>query len=402
MRYELWLSLRYLLARRRERFVSLIGLLSVGGVALGVMVLLVVLAVMSGFDHDLQDKLVGTNAHLSVLSEQDLSENVEPLLRTIAATAHVVGASPFLMGQAILRRPDQAFGVAVRGLDVQRETRVSQLQAYLILGHLPQRDDEVIVGVELARAIGAGVGKPLQLISPADGSRHDLVVSGVFRSGMYEYDAGLLGVTIPRAQALFGRPKMVTGIAVRVDDLERAGEVQQALAARLGPPYIVKTWMELNPALFGALRMEKIVMFIIVTLIVAVAALNIVSMLILIVTEKTKDIGILRSLGATRWSVASLFLYQGCLVGVGGTSVGVAAGLLLTTNLNALANWLERTFGIAVFPSNIYYLDHIPTQINRGDLCLVVGAALVLALLAGGYPAMRAARLAPVDALRYE
>ncbi|MBI3312192.1 MAG: ABC transporter permease, partial [Candidatus Omnitrophica bacterium] len=299
MRYELWLSLRYLLARRRERFVSIIALLSIGGVALGVTALLVVLSVMSGFDRDLKEKLVGANAHVLIESVQGIHD-VEPLLRTVAATESVVGVSPFVTGQAIVRLPDRAFGVVVRGLDAQREVRVSKLQDYLVVGRLPTQDQEVVIGVELARDLRARVGDPLRLISPADGSLHELIVSGIFRSGMYEYDASLVGVTIPRAQTLFRLPGTVTGLAVRLDRLERADEAKTRLAVELGSGYVVKTWMELNPILFGALRLEKIVMFVILTLIVVVAALNIVSMLIMSVMEKTKDIGVLRSLGATR------------------------------------------------------------------------------------------------------
>ena len=401
MSYELWLGVRYLVRRRRERFVSVIALLSIGGVALGVMALLVVLAVMSGFDHDLKEKLVATNAHLTVEAEGGVTE-IEPLIRQIAGTEHVVGVSPYVMGQAIVRLSDRAFGILVRGLDIQREVRVSKLQEYLVMGGLPSRDEEVVIGSELASQIQAGPGDPLRLISPADGKLHELVVSGIFRSGLYEYDSGLIGVTITRAQQLFGRVGTVSGLSVRLDSLDKASEVKAKLQAALGPSYYVRTWMELNPILFGALHLEKITMFVILTLIVAVGALNIVSMLIMSVMEKTKDIGILRSLGATRSSVAALFLCQGCLVGSLGICLGLAGGLLLADNLNAIANWLEATFGISVFPPSIYYLDHIPTQINSGDLVWVVCAAFVLTVLASIYPASRAARLVPVDALRYE
>lgn len=401
MGYECWLGLRYLLARRREKFVSLIAVLSIGGVALGVTALLVVLAVMTGFDHDLKAKLVGINSHLTVEAMDGLRD-AEPLIREIAATDHVVGVSPYVVGQAIVRLPDRAFGVAVRGLDVAREVRVSQLQSYLVDGHLPEQDDEAVIGTELADYAQVRRGDLFRLISPADGKLHELRVSGIFRSGMYEYDASLVGLTLARAQQLFGLRDTLTGLAIRLDHLEAATAVQRRLADTLPPTMVVKTWMEFNPALFGALRLEKIVMFIIVMLIVAVAALNIVAMLIMIVMEKTKDIGILRSLGATRGSVAWLFLLQGCAVGIAGTSLGVAGGVTLSLNLNSIARWLEQTFGISVFPPTIYYLDHIPTQLNPGDLAMVVACALGLTVLAGIYPAWRAASLSPVDALRYE
>ena len=401
MRYELWLGLRYLFAKRRERFISIIAVLSIGGVALGVAALLVVLAVMSGFDHDIKEKLVGTNAHLIVDAPQGL-QDTDGLLRQLSAMEHVVGASPFISGQAILRLPGQAFGVMVRGIDVKREARVNQLANYLVLGRLPDHDGEVVIGSELAAFLHAGIGDPLLLISPADGKTHELAISGIFRSGMYEYDANLIAVNLSRAQQLYHLGEMVTGIGVKLDRLEEAEALKGLIQQRLGAFYRVKTWTELNPALFGALRVEKTVMFVILTLIVVVAALNIMSMLIMIVMEKTKDIGILRALGATRASIATLFLSQGCAIGLVGVCLGLAGGLALTLNLNGISKWLEHTFGLSLFPPTVYYLDHIPTQINSADVIAVVTATFCLAVLAGTYAAIRAARLAPVDALRYE
>jgi len=401
MPYELWLGLRYLFAARRERFISIIALLSIGGVALGVAALLVVLAVMSGFDHDITEKLIGTNAYLIVDQPAGLKD-AEGLMRRLSSIEHVVAASPFISGQAILRLPDQAFGVMVRGIDVAREGKVNRLADYLVMGHLPANDREVVIGTELAAYLRVKLGETLKLISPSDGSTHELTLSGLFRSGMYEYDANLIAVTIERAQRLYRLDGLVSGVGLKLDALERCPEVARAIERRVGPAYRVRTWTELNPALFGALRVEKTVMFVILTLIVVVAALNIMSMLIMIVMEKTKDIGILRALGATRRSIAVLFLSQGCAIGAIGIAFGLAAGLALAMNLNAIAKWLERTFGWSLFPPTIYYLDHIPTQINPSDVVGVVAASFLLSTLAGTYAAIRAASLSPVDALRYE
>ena len=401
MRYELWRGLRYLFAKRRERFISVIALLSIGGVTLGVAALIVVLSVMSGFDHDIKDKLVGTNAHLIVDTPAGVT-NAEELLRELSTFEHVIGVSPFVTGQAILRLPDQAFGVMVRGIDVEREARVNRLADYLVAGHLPTQDHEIVIGTELAGYVHQGLGGVLRLISPADGTTHELKICGLFRSGMYEYDASLVGVTLARAQHVYRLDHTVTGIGVKLDDLEHSEPMRQVIQQRLGEAYRVKTWMELNPALFGALRVEKVVMFVILTLIVVVAALNIMSMLIMIVLEKTKDIGILRALGATQGSVAMLFLSQGCVIGVIGIGLGLLIGISLTLNLNNAAKWLEATFGWSLFPPTIYYLDHIPTRIEPFDILNVVVAAFLLAILAGTYAAARAARLSPVDALRYE
>ena len=393
MGYELWLSLRYLLARRRERFVSVIAVLSIGGVALGVMALLVVLSVMSGFDHDLKEKLVGANAHLTVESVVGIRD-VEPLLRTIAATEHVAGVSPFVIGQAIVRLPDRAFGVMVRGLDLEREVRVSKLREYLVLGQLPRDDREVVVGSEFARVVGARPGDVLQLVSPADGRLHELVISGIFHSGMYEYDASLIGVTIRRAQELFGLSGVVSGIAVRLDAVERAADVKARLTAQLGSAYEVKTWMELNQTLFDALRLEKMTMSVILTLIVLVAAVNIVSTLIMMVIEKTRDIGILKAIGASSGSVRSIFVWQGVVIGVVGTALGLAGAWILV--------WLLETYQFIRLPSTIYYLDHLPVRIEWSDWSLTACAAMLISLLATVYPARQAARLSPVEALRYE
>jgi len=401
MRYELWLGLRYLFAKRHERFISLIAASSIGGVALGVAALLVVLAVMSGFDHDIKDKLVGTHAHLIVDTPTGVRD-AEPLLRTLSAMDHVVGVSPFVSGQAILRLPEQAFGVLVRGIDVQREARVNRLADYLVAGRLPAEEDDVVIGTELSAFLNLGVGDPLLLISPADGETHALTISGLFRSGMYEYDANLIAITLARAQQVYHLGQTVSGIGLRLDRLERASEAQEAIARRLGSAYRVRTWMELNPALFGALRVEKTVMFVILTLIIVVAALNIMSMLIMIVMEKTKDIGILRALGATRASIATIFLSQGSVIGVIGIGLGLAGGMALTLNLNRLVAWLEETAGLSLFPPTIYYLDHIPTRIHASDVLIVTAATFLLAVLAGTYAAVRAARLSPVEALRYE
>ena len=401
MRYELWLGLRYLFAKRRERFISIIAGVSIGGVALGVAALIVVLAVMSGFDHDIKEKLVGTNAHVIVESPEGV-KGAEELLRRLSAMPHVVGVSPFVSGQAILRLPEQAFGVMVRGIDPQRESRVSQLADYLVLGHLPATDQEVLVGTELSAYLRAAPGDRLRLISPADGTTYELTVCGLFRSGMYEYDANLIAVTLAKAQQLYHLDGAVTGIGVRLDRLEASPDMASQIRMALGAPYRVKTWMDLNPALFGALRVEKTVMFLILTLIIVVAALNILAMLVMIVMEKTKDIGVLRALGATRGSVAALFLAQGCTIGVVGVGLGLAGGVALAVHLNGISKWLEHTFGWSLFPPSVYYLDHIPTQINPGDLLAVVGAAFILTALAGTYAALRAAHLSPVEALRYE
>ena len=401
MRYEFWLGLRYLFAKRKERFISIIALLSIGGVALGVLALIVVLSVMSGFDRDMTDRLIGTNAHIIVDALGGLRD-VEPLLERVESLEHIEGVTPFVSGQTVLLLPGSVYGVILRGIDAKREPRVNQIANYVVFGHLPLKDSEVAIGTELSAMLQVGPGDTLRVASPVDGKPQELTVSGLFRCGMYDYDATVVIVSLERAQQLLRMNDAVTGLGVRADVFDRTHELGGMLQEELGPAYRVRTWTELNPTLFGALKVEKTIMFIILTLIIVVAALNILSMLIMIVMEKTKDIGILRALGATQGSVMGLFLWQGCVVGLFGISLGLAGGLGLASNLNHIADWLERTFGIEVFPQTVYYLDHIPTQINASDVMLVGGAALLLTVLASTYAAVRAARLSPVEALRYE
>ncbi|MBI4598405.1 MAG: ABC transporter permease [Candidatus Omnitrophica bacterium] len=401
MSYEGWLGLRYLFAKRRERFISIIALLSIGGVALGVAALIVVLAVMTGFDHDITEKLVGTNSHLMVEAPGGLRDAQE-VMRRVSAMDHVVGVSAFVAGQAIAQSGDQSLGVVIRGIDVEREARVSKLPSYLVAGHLPTHEQEVAIGTELRSALRLGVGDRLRLVSPADGAVHELAVSGLFHSGLYDFDLMVAVVSIPKAQQIQRLGPLVTGVSVSVDDLERSVSIAKSLQQSLGPGFRVSTWMDRFSALYGALRVEKTVMFVILTLIIVVAALQIMSMLIMIVMEKTKDIGVLRALGATRGSIATLFFSQGCTIGIIGVCVGAGLGMALAARLNAILQWVELTWGMSLFPPSVYYLDQIPTLVKTGDVAAIVVATLALTMLAGTYAAVRAARLAPVDALRYE
>ena len=401
MSYEIWLGLRYLFAKRRERFISIIALLSIGGVALGVVALIVVLAVMTGFDHDITEKLVGTNSHLLVDAPGGLRDAHE-VMRRLSAMEHVVGVSPFVTGQAIAQSGDQTLGVVIRGIDAEREGRVSRLPEYLIQGRLPTQENDVAIGTELRAALRLKVGDRLRLVSPADGTIHDLAVSGLFHSGLYDFDLMVVVLPIPKAQRIQQLGQSVSGVSVAIDDLERSTQIARVLQQSLGGGFHVTTWIERFSALYGALRVEKTVMFVILTLIIVVAALQIMSMLIMIVMEKTKDIGVLRALGATRGSIATLFFSQGCAIGAIGVCLGMGLGMALAARLNDVLRWIEMAFGVALFPPSVYYLDHIPTLIKMSDVAAIVMATLVLTMLAGTYAAIRAARLAPVDALRYE
>ena len=393
MRYELWMSWRYLWAKRQPRLALMGSLIAMGGVALGVAALIIVLAVMSGFDHHLTEKLIGTNAHLIVEGPSGIHD-VPSVMAQIRQQPHVVGATPFVAGQAILRAGDRALGVAIRGIDPATEAQATRLQQYVERGRFAIDDRQVLLGRELAQALGVRVGDEVGLIAPSDGKLYPLQVGGIFYSGMYEYDATLVGVTIPLAQRLIRLDGVVTGIGVRVDALARVSEVGEALERALPPGLWVRTWMSMNATLFSALKLEKTVMFLILALIVLVAATNITSTLTMMVTERTKDIGILKAVGATNLSIGGLFTLQGLLVGCLGTLVGVLAGGGIC--------WFLARYPIIQLPSNVYYIDRLPVRLEWQDSAAIMAAALVISVAATLYPAWQASRLQPVAALRYE
>ena len=408
MRYEAWLATRYLFSQRRDRFVRLVGAIAVGGVALGVAALIVVLAVMTGFDRELEAKIIGTNAHIVVEREGGIGRPVE-VLQAVRGVPGVAAGAPFLTAQVMLQRSSsapaklrrsaaerdaQSVGVVLRGVDPEAERGVTDLARYLIEGRFAMRAGEVLIGAELARRLGLWVGDEVAIVAPLAPRPRYVTVAGLFASGMYEFDASLVLAPLPDVQALVGAPGTVGGIGVRLARLEDAPRVKQNLAAALGPGYLVRTWMDLNANLFGALKLEKTVMFLILALIVLVASCNIVSTLIMTVLEKVKDIGILQAIGATRHGIRLLFTCQGLLIGALGTALGVGGGV-------ALCVLLER-YRFIQLPQDIYYIDHLPVAMQWADIGAVVVAAAAITLAATIYPAWLASRLQPVEALRYE
>ena len=393
MRYEVWLGWRYLCSQRREKFISLIAVLSVLGVALGVAALIIVLAVMSGFDADLQSKIVGANAHLTIEGAGGIRQPAA-LAERVARLPHVTGASPYITGQVILRTFDRALGVVARGVEPSTETRVSNLAQYVREGAFTLDNNSVVLGRELAGSLGLRLGDTVTLLGPGDTHPYNLRITGLFTSGMYEYDAGFVFIHLPVAQQLFSLPGQATGIGVRTDALDRVNVVADGVARAVGPALRVRTWMELNRALFDALKLEKTVMFVILTLIVLVAAANIVSTLIMIVMEKMKDIGILQAVGASAASIRRIFTWEGLFIGGAGTLLGFTLGLGIC--------WALATYKFIHLPSSVYYIDTLPVRIEWRDTLAITGAALLISLTATIYPAWQASRLRPVEALRYE
>ena len=393
MRYELFLALRYLNGLRRSQpFVSVIALISVLGVAVGVAALLVVLGVMSGFDADLEAKIVGSNPHLVVHVEDGVAGG--ELLRKIGSIPGVVAASPFIQTQALVRIGDQATGVLLRGIDPEGELRVTGLADSVKEGRWPPGPGQLIVGSELAHRWGLHPGSAIAVIAGEKPKPHPMEVAGLFTTGMYDYDLNLVLASNETVQQLLGTPDRISGIGVRLEAAMKAPAMKKVLQQQLGYPYWVTTWMDMNQNLFSALKLEKLTMFIILTLIILVACFNIIATLLMMVVGKTKEVGILKSVGATSGSVRRIFTFAGLMIGVMGTFVGVAIGLGLCA---ALAK-----YQFIQLPAEVYYIDKLPVKLEWRDVSSVVLAAIGISWLACLYPAWAAARMQPSEALRYE
>ncbi|PIP71719.1 MAG: lipoprotein-releasing system transmembrane subunit LolC [Nitrospinae bacterium CG22_combo_CG10-13_8_21_14_all_47_10] len=422
MSYELFVSLRHLKAKRTQKFISLNTWISVGGVALGVMALIVVIAVMSGFGKDLRDKILGTNSHVVVTNiTRTGMGDYEAIIAAIKKIEGVSAVAPFILSQVMLTYGDNSAGVVVRGVDPDREAGVSDLEKNLVQGTMKMledpesssakpRRDGIILGKELAHRLGVQRDDAVSMISPASRvTPMGLVpkiklfqVVGFFESGMFEYDSNLAFISMHSAQKFFAMKGKVSGIEIRVRDIERADQIAKGIQDDLGFPYYARDWMRMNKNLFSALRLEKIVMFIILILIILVAAFNIVSTLFMVVMEKSKEIAILKSMGASRSSIMKIFSLQGLIIGVTGTAIGCVGGFTVVPNLNEIVGFIEKVFGITAFPSDVYYLDKLPSEIQYLDSFLIVIFSILICFIASLYPAWRASRLDPVEGLRYE
>ena len=426
MSYELLISWRHLCSRKSQKFISLITFISMGGVALGVMALIVVIAVMTGFGQNLRDKILGTNSHIVVTQAMSNGmEDYENVLERVKAVPLVKEAAPFILKQVMLTYGQRSAGVVIRGVDPEREGEISDLQKNLTEGKLSYLDNApqsaadyeagiqrkgIILGVALATSLGTRVGDVLGIMSPSVRMTplgiipkiKMVEVVGIFESKMYEYDANLAFISISSAQSLFSMNDRVTGIEIKVADIDAAGDIALAIKDTLGYPYFARDWMQMNRNLFSALKVEKVTMFIILILIILVAAFNIISTLFMVVMDKAKDIAILKSMGASRRSVMQIFSMQGLIIGVCGTALGCIAGFTIVPNLNEIVGFIEWMFDFKAFPEDVYYLDALPSQIQWFDSFLIVIFSIVICFLASLYPAWRASRLDPVDGLRYE
>jgi lipoprotein-releasing system permease protein len=405
--FQLFIALRYLRSKKRNKGVSFNTAISIGGVALGVMALLVVLSVMSGFHEDLQRKILGVNAHMVVLDQRGILDNYEKTVETIKGVRDVVSASPFVLGQVMVSFGSKGQGVYLRGIDPAAEENTTDIAKHLKEGRLSDLDNKdglpgIILGGELARRLGVFRSDTITVLSPTGEIGplgvlprvKSFKVVGIFEVGMFEYDANLAITGLRPAQEFFKLGNAVTGIEVRIADIYKASEVREITQKTLKYPFHVRDWMQMNRNLFSALKLEKFAMFIILVLIILVASFNIVSTLIMNVIEKQREIAILKTMGATNSGIMTIFMFQGFIIGLIGTIVGLVCGFALSYVLN--------TYQIIKLPPDIYYLSHLPVKMKLSDFLSVSGSAIIISFLSTIYPAWQAAKLDPIKPLRYE
>ncbi len=405
--YPILIALRYLKSKKRRRGISFNTILSTGGVAVGVMALLVVLSVMSGFHDDLRKKILGVNAHIVVLNYTGGIENYGEVIKELKTLPRVTGASPFVLGQVMVSKGKRAHGVYLRGIDPAYENQTTSLRAHMKEGSLDNLTEDstlpgIILGSELSDTLGAYMGDEINVISPVQDLGpmgmlprvRKFRVVGIFEVGMYEYDTNLALTSLKAAQEFFRTGNAVTGIELRINDIYSAPEVRERVQEILGPPFYARDWMQMNKNLFSALKLEKFTMFVILTLIILVASFNIISTLIMNVIEKEREIAILKAMGATNRAIMAIFIFQGLMIGLAGTTIGVTGGYLL--------GYLLNTYELIKLPADVYYISSLPVKMNLSDFVAVSLSAICISFLATIYPAYQAARLNPVEPLRYE
>ncbi|MEO5330669.1 MAG: lipoprotein-releasing ABC transporter permease subunit [Magnetococcus sp. YQC-5] len=410
-RYEWLIGLRYLRAKRSEFFISVITFLSMGGVALGVAALITVLAVMTGFREELQKQILGVTSYVTVRA---LSGNMDPYQHVMEKAATVQGVTavaPYIANQAMISNLGRSSGVVLRGIDPVLEAKVSSLARNIKQGTLQDMPAYgIIIGKRLAQHLEVALHDTVTLTvavgtltagSPMPHMKRFKVV-GIFDSGMFEYDNALAYISLVDAQRLLRMDDTVTGVELKTVTPEIAFTVSKELRQILGSAFWVQDWMEMNRNFFRALQMQKAVMFVILLLVVLVAAFNIISSLIMVVMEKGREIAILKTMGARSSGIMALFIINGGVVGLFGTLSGLALGLLLSLNLEKTLRAVEKIFGIQLISGEVYYIDYVPAKVLISDVIWVTGLSLAISLLATLYPSWRAARVDPVEALRYE
>lgn len=411
--FELFIGLRYTRAKRRNHFISFISVTSMVGVAVGVMALITVLSVMNGFEKELRQRILGMTAHATVQGFEGGVGDWRSLRGRLLEDDRVVDAAPYIRGEAMLRRGDRMTGGLLRGVQPSLENTVSRVGRHMVegsLGALEAGEYRIVLGADLADKLGVGKGDYVDLLVPETTvtpagvipRMRRFEVVGLFEVGHYYYDSSLALIHLDDAAKLYRHGDGVTGIRLELRNMFAAPAVAGQLGDQLPAEYFVSDWTRQHANFFRALQTEKVVMFVILALIVGVAAFNIVSTLVMMVTDKQGDIAILRTLGSTPGSVMVVFIIQGALIGVVGTGLGILAGVLLAPNVDGVLSLLEGLLGFELLPKNVYYISDLPSDMQMGDVVRVALLALGLSLVSTLYPAWRAARTEPAEALRYE
>jgi lipoprotein-releasing system permease protein len=409
--FERMVAFRYLRARRQEGFISVIAIFSLLGIMLGVATLIIVMSVMNGFRVELLSRIIGLNGHLGIYAPQGSITNYEALAQRAKQVPGVVAVHPLIEGQVLASAKGRSTGVLVRGMSEADVAGEALLSSHIVAGALDRfTDDTVMLGDKLAFKLGLKLGDPITLLSPngqatAFGSVPRVKtyrIGALFDVGMYEYDSNFVFMPLPAAQLYFQLPDAVTTLQVFVTDPDQARAVGYAVRQQLGGQYQVYDWQQSNSAYFGAVQVERNVMFIILSLIILVAAFNIISSMIMLVKDKTRDIAILRTMGATRGMILRIFMLSGASIGVVGTLLGFVIGVAFTTHIEQIRQLVQDVLHVNVFNAEIYFLTQIPARIDPHEVMTVLAMAFGLSFLATLYPSWRAARLDPVEALRYE
>ncbi|HFD79456.1 MAG TPA: lipoprotein-releasing ABC transporter permease subunit [Gammaproteobacteria bacterium] len=407
------IGLRYTGAKRRNHFISFISSISIIGIALGVAALITVLSVMNGFEQELRTRILGMASHASISGYRKPLADWQKVARIAAEHPQVIGVAPYVQGEVMLTMGKKVSGALVRGILPSREPAVSTVGEHMRQGRLADLkagEYRIILGSELAYNLGVQPGDSITVVTPqANYSPAGVLprlrrfrVAGIFEVGMYEYDRGVALINLEDARRLFRLGDAVTGVRLRLKDLFQAPRVAREIAAQLGGGLRVEDWTRQHANFFRAVQTEKRVMFVILTLIVAVAAFNIVSTLVMVVTDKQADIAILRTLGATPGLILRVFMVQGALIGLFGTLLGLVGGIALALNVETIVPAIEKAFGVQFMPADVYYISELPSKLNWPDVWQIGSVAFVLSFLATLYPAWRASRVQPAEALRYE
>ncbi len=412
-KFELMVGLRYLRAKQKSGFVSFISLVSIIGIALGVAALIIVLSVMNGFQREIRSKIIGVTAHMQIMSPAGAISNWQDIGNQAKQNKHVLAYAPYIDGQGLISFDGSVSGVLIRGISADYEPKVDDVTKSIVSGSfssLKESDFNIVIGKDLARQLGAGLGDKITIITP-DGQvtpagmiprLKQFTVGGIFDTHMQEYDSSLAFIGLNQAQILFKVPDSVSGIRLKVDDVMQTQNIKQQLYSTLPSDFIIQDWIDQHQNYFAAVAMEKKMMFVILSLIVAVAAFNLVSTLVMTVNGKKADIAILRTMGASQTNIMKIFMLQGGVSGIIGTISGTILGVIIAYFIGDIVHGIELITHTKLISGDVYLIDYLPSQIEISDVFSIFVISILLSILATIYPSKAAAKTNPAEALRYE